>query len=160
MKNAGIDFDIDDDFEKDLDLDLSENEKEIMDAELAELAIYTPIVEIMKMASPKDHPDEKVVQNWKNKFGKIYISTILDEMDVYVWRPILRQEWKALIAEGFADEFARAEALVEKCVLFPRLETILYKKPAGVLPALETKIMFQSGFVSDQLLISSIREIN
>ena len=156
MKNANINFD--DEVEN--NLQLSEHEQQLMDTELEELAAFTPIVDLMKLASPTDHPDEKVVRTWKSKYGKIYISTIIDETDVYVWRPILRQEWKALISQGFGDEFERAEALIEKCLLFPRLETVLYKRPAGVLPALETKIMFQSGFVSDQLLISSIREIN
>ena len=156
MKNAKVELDDN----EELDLDLSENQQMLMEQEQAELAAFTPIVELLALASPGDHPVEKDVRQWKNKFGKIYISTILDETDVYVWRPILRQEWKQLQAKGIADQYDQAEALLEKCLLFPRLETVLYKKPAGVMPALETKIMFQSGFVSEQMLISSIREIN
>ena len=156
MKNAKVELDDN----EELDLDLSENQQMLMEQEQVELAAFTPIVELLALASPGDHPVEKDVRQWKNKFGKIYISTILDETDVYVWRPILRQEWKQLQAKGIADPYDQAESLLEKCLLFPRLETVLYKKPAGVMPALETKIMFQSGFVSEQMLISSIREIN
>lgn len=155
MRNAKVELEDN----EELDLGLSDHQQMLMEQEQAELAAFTPIVELLALASPGDHPVEKDVRQWKNKYGKIYISTILDETDVYVWRPILRQEWRALQAKG-GDSYDHAEALLEKCLLFPHLETVLYKRPAGVMPALETKIMFQSGFVSEQLLISSIREIN
>lgn len=158
MKNTAVQFD--DGFDEDDNLGLSSHEQEFMKAEQLELDSYTPIVELMALNSPEDHPNQRDVRNWKNKFGKIYISNILDEADVYVWRPILRQEWKAIASKGYSDDYERAEELLRKCLLFPKVDTVLYKRPAGVMPALETKIMFQSGFVSEQMLISSIKEIN
>lgn len=145
--------------QEDTDLELSEHQQEMMAAEQAELARYTPVVELMAMASPNNHPNVYDVRNWKRKFGKIYVSNILEESDVYVWRPILRQEWKEIVSKGYSDDYLRQEDLLGKCLLFPKVETVLYEKPAGVMPALETKIMFQSGFVSEEFLIRSIREV-
>lgn len=145
--------------ETDDQMELSEHQQELMDQEQAELLRYTPVVELMALASPANHPNAYDVRNWKNKFGKIYVSNILDDSDIYVWRPILRQEWKEVIAKGYTDDYLRQEDILRKCLLFPKLDTVLYEKPAGVMPALETKIMFQSGFVSEEFLIRSIREV-
>lgn len=141
------------------ELELSAKEKEEFDIEQTELESFRPLVDAMAAVSPNDHPDVYDVRTWKHNYGKIYLSTIVDDTDLYVWRPILRLEWKELIGKDIQDPFERAEALCRKCLLFPRVETVLYKKPAGVLPALETKIMFQSGFVNEQMLINSISEI-
>lgn len=120
---------------------------------------FQEIVNLMAESSPHDHPQVIDVRNWKSKYGKIYMSTVVEDTEIYVWRPILRQEWKELISRDFADDMLRQEALLEKCLLFPRIETVKRSRPAGILAALETKVMFQSGFVSPEYLLSSIREI-
>lgn len=140
--------------------ELSEHEKELMELELAENAKLQSIVDLMAMSSPKDHPNILDVKNWKKKYGKIYLSTVVEDTEVYVWRPLLRLEWKSLLEKDYKDDLLRQEDLIGLCLLFPKTDTVLHKRPAGVLSSLETKIMFQSGFVSTEYLLSSIREIN
>lgn len=142
------------------DLELSENARALMLEEQIENDRLQKIVDLMAMSSPTNHPSILDVKNWKSSFGKVYLSSVTDESEVYVWRPILRKEWRELISAGFTDELLRQEALVGKCLLFPKKDTVLYERPAGVLSALETKIMFQSGFVPTEYLLSSIKEIN
>lgn len=120
---------------------------------------FKEIVDLMARSSPHNHPQLLDVKNWKEKFGKIFISSVVDETEFYIWRPILRQEWKGMLGAGYVDDMMRQEALLDICLLFPKAETVKHKRPAGVLSALETKIMFQSGFVSSEFLLSSIREI-
>lgn len=145
---------------EDLDLELSEHHRALMEQEEAENKKLQSIVDLMAMSSPHNHPEILDVKNWKSKFGKIYMSSVVEDTEVYVWRPILRQEWKAILAAGYTDDMLRQEALLKNCLLFPKVDTVLYERPAGVMSALETKIMFQSGFVSSEYLLSSIREIN
>ena len=142
------------------ELQLSEHQQLLMEQEEAENAKLQGIVNLMAMSSPNNHPQIIDVKNWKNKFGKIYISSVVEDSEVYVWRPILRQEWKSILGSGFTDDMLRQEALLKTCLLFPKVDTVLYERPAGVMSSLETKIMFQSGFVSSEYLLSSIREIN
>lgn len=142
------------------EFEISEHQRALMEQEEAENAKLQSIVDLMALSSPHDHPSVIDVKNWKSKFGKIYLSSVVEDSEVYVWRPILRQEWKAILGSGYTDDLLRQEALLKNCLLFPKLETVLYNRPAGVMSSLETKIMFQSGFVSSEYLLSSIREIN
>ena len=142
------------------DLELTAHQQAFMEQEEAENSKLQSIVDLMALSSPKDHPSVLDVKNWKSKFGKIYLSSVVEDSEVYVWRPILRQEWKAILGGGYTDDMLRQEALLKTCLLFPKVETVLYQRPAGVMSSLETKIMFQSGFVSSEYLLSSIREIN
>lgn len=142
------------------DFEMSEHQQALMQQELEENQKLQSIVDLMAMSSPNNHPSVLDVKNWKSKYGKIYMSSVVEDTEVYVWRPILRQEWKAILGAGYTDDMLRQEALLETCLLFPKKDTILYERPAGVISALETKIMFQSGFVSSEYLLSSIREIN
>lgn len=141
-------------------LQISEHQEALMQQELEENQKLQSIVDLMAMSSPNNHPSVLDVKNWKNKYGKIYMSSVVEDTEIYVWRPLQRLEWKGILGSGFTDDMLRQEAIVGACLLFPKKDTVLYERPAGVLSALETKIMFQSGFVSSEYLLSSIREIN
>ena len=141
-------------------IEMSEHQRVLMEQEEAENKKLQSIVDLMALSSPNDHPSIIDVKNWKSKYGKIYLSSVVEDSEVYVWRPILRLEWKAIVGSGFTDDMLRQEALLKNCLLFPKVDTVLYNRPAGVMSSLETKIMFQSGFVSSEYLLSSIREIN
>ena len=110
--------------------------------------------------NPTSFPTIEELKVWKATYARFYISNIVEEDDFYIWRPIYRQEWKEFInlyKDAPAEE--RQAGLIQKCILFPAAETILYKRPAGYLQSLETKIMFQSGFVDDNVLLASIKVI-
>lgn len=121
----------------------------------------TILSEIIKKISPNEYPEVLQIKGWKEAFGKVYMSTIVDDEDIYIWRPIYRQEWQELTSKyQSASANIRQQALLEKCLLFPSINTILYNRPAGFMSALESKIMFQSGFIDEGLLLQSIRIID
>ena len=110
--------------------------------------------------NPTSFPSFEQLKMWKETYARFYLSNIVEDDDFYIWRPIYRQEWKEFIGmykDAPAEE--RQSGLIQRCILFPSAETILYKRPAGYLQSLETKIMFQSGFVDDNVLLASIKVI-
>lgn len=110
--------------------------------------------------NPASHPSFEDLKIWKSTYARFYLSNVVEDDDFYIWRPIYRQEWKEFIntyKDAPAEE--RQSGLIQRCMLYPSAETILYKRPAGYLQSLETKIMFQSGFVDDNILLSSIKVI-
>jgi hypothetical protein len=110
--------------------------------------------------NPNSFPSFDQLRIWKETYARFYLSNVVEDDDFYIWRPIYRQEWKEFISmykDAPAEE--RQSGLIQRCILFPSAETILYKRPAGYLQSLETKIMFQSGFVDDNVLLASIKVI-
>lgn len=114
----------------------------------------------LEVINPTSFPSFEQLRIWKSTYARLYLSSIVEEDDVYLWRPIYRQEWREFIEmyKGASAE-ERQQGLVERCLLFPNPEVVLHRRPAGYLQSLETKIMFQSGFVDDNLLLSSIKVI-
>lgn len=97
---------------------------------------------------------------WKNSYGRFYLSNVVDEDDIYIFRTIQRQEWKKFVLDySRASDDDRQQGLISICLLFPSKDVVAYNKPAGYLPALETQIMYQSGFLDDATLLSSIKVV-
>ena len=104
---------------------------------------------------------------WEEKFGKIYISKITDDPVVYIWKPLFRLEYIKLIGTSETDaecnwsnDHSRQQAILKKCLLFPEADTnFISRSRAGILTTLESQIMYQSGFVSEQQAIDSINVI-
>lgn len=116
--------------------------------------------EVLKETYGSKAPDFSALLTWKQTYGRIYISMITSSDEIFVFRPIFRQEYREFVnVYGRAAEYERQAGLIEKCLLFPSPSEVLNTKPAGYLPSLETQIMFQSGFVSDDILLSSIKVI-
>lgn len=140
--------------------ELSPHEQELLDKQREQEESLRQLSAYMQELNPDSYPSFENLKLWKETYARIYVSSIVEEDDMYVWRPIYRQEWKEFVSiyQSAPDE-ERQTGLIERCILFPRPETILYKRPAGYLSALEKKIMFQSGFVDDNMLLSSIKVI-
>lgn len=106
-------------------------------------------------------PDEIMLGAWKATYGKFFVSSILGEEDMYVWRTLNRTEYKQLVNSGVTKiQSAYEEAIVRKCILWPQVtpETVA-SSDAGTIPTLSKQILFKSGFVSDQFALSLIKVI-
>lgn len=104
---------------------------------------------------------------WEEKFGKIYISKITDDAVIYIWKPLFRLEYIKLIGSSehdaecnWSNDISRQQAILKKCLLFPDPDhNFVSRSRAGILNTLESQIMYQSGFISEQQAIDSINVI-
>ena len=140
--------------------ELSPHEAELLKRQREEEDSLRQLSAHLEDLNPERFPTFEELRLWKATYARFYLSSIVEDDDVYIWRPIYRQEWKEFIStyQNAPDE-ERQTGLVQKCLLFPNPEVVLYKRPAGYLRALESKIMFLSGFVDDKMLLSSIKVI-
>lgn len=109
--------------------------------------------------------DLDLLRNWKSLYGRLYASKITDDSVIYVWRPLLRLEYKQMVGDSgknngtvnWADDYLRQNEILKKCLLFPKpTDNWLRNIRAGVAKTLEQQISFQSGFISEELAIRSI----
>lgn len=140
--------------------DLSPHEAKLLERQREEEESLRMLALHLEDLNPNSHPTFEDLKIWKATYARFYLSNVVEDDDFYIWRPIYRQEWKEFISTyKDAPTEERQSGLIQRCILFPSAETILYKRPAGYLQSLETKIMFQSGFVDDNILLSSIKVI-
>ena len=107
------------------------------------------------------------LQVWEEKYGKIYISKITDDPVIYIWKPLFRLEYIKLIGStemeaecNWSNDISRQQAVLKKCLLFPEADpNFVSRSRAGILGTLESRIMYQSGFISEQQAIDSINVI-
>lgn len=101
------------------------------------------------------------IVEWKEKYGKIYKTTIGDED--FIWRTVRRKEYvelvksNAALAEGEQDLLAlqdelfyrRQEEVVLTSILMPAPDEMknLIEEQGGLASALSDEIMEKSGFV-------------
>lgn len=108
----------------------------------------------------KDSPDVTQLLNWKSKYGNIYMNNVTTPSEVFIWRALSRLEWKEILGKvDMNNTFLREDAILEKCLLYPSLQEIKYNLGAGYSKSVYSAIMYQSGFVDESQVISSIRII-
>lgn len=108
---------------------------------------------------PENAPPISVLESWKDFHKNIYISTVVDPNQYYLWRVMTRQEYKKLNTNNsFSNPMSANEIIVETCLLYPNPQTPEWrlKSPAGIIESLGKQIAYQSGFVPDSQLISMI----
>lgn len=106
-----------------------------------------------------------LLRNWKSKYGKIYASKVTDDPILYVWRPLLRLEYKQMVGTSgeagtvnWSDDFMRQDAILKQCLLFPKPDFLFLRDiRAGVAETLQEQILFQSGFVPLEVAVSRIQ---
>ena len=136
------------------------HQAELLAAQRVEEESLRKLSAYLQELNPNRYPSFEELKTWKSSYGRIYLSSIVEEDDFYIFRPIFRQEWQEFIGlYGNAPQIERQQGLIEKCLLFPNPEVVSYNRPAGYLQSLETQIMFQSGFVDDNVLLASIKVI-
>lgn len=109
--------------------------------------------------------DLDLLRNWKSLYGKLYASKITDDSVIYIWRPLLRLEYKQMVGDtgknngtvNWEDDYLRQNEILKKCLLFPKpTDQWLRNIRAGISKTLEQQISFQSGFISEEIAIRSI----
>ena len=133
------------------------------DEQSAELESYNNDMEIL-MAALSNSPNPPTyddIESWRDQYGNIHVSSVMNEDDVYIWRTLKRQEYKQMSRDNQLAEAMRAEEfIVRKCLLFPKgTSSFIASSNAGAISSLYTQIMYKSGFVPEQTLLRNIKEI-
>jgi len=113
------------------------------------------------ISSMKDGPSRSQIDAWKSEFPEVS-SAFFAEDEVYVIRPLLRQEWRQLNSdEKVAQNFERLkEQVVFKCVLWPRkAPEQLAGQKAGTLDTLYEQIMALSNFIPPDVAIQLVARL-
>lgn len=133
----------------------------------------TPEEETEEEKKPKDRPDlvmkawnenakkpsEAQIEGWKSRYGDNIFMIALDEAEMYVWRPISRHEYKALIQTA-TNEQQFMEQVVQKCVLWPSVTPEwLAGGKGGTVPTLHGVIMEGSNFLAPEVAMSLVRKL-
>ncbi len=134
-------------------IETQEEAVNVKDDNLAEL--------LAVLSTYEDAPDELTVEAWKDNYGKIFVSSVLGDDSIYVWRTINRQEYKQMVNNGIVkNPMLYEETVVRRCVLWPKVSAEnVSVSDAGVVPTLAKQILYRSGFVSDQMALNLIKVI-
>lgn len=139
---------------------LPDHVQQLLDEENSKDAELQDLVDKLQ-SFDANSPDLTTLKHWESKYGKVYLSKIHeDEPKFYLWRCLLRLEWKELLGLNLNDDYLRQESIVKKCLLYPTpSHDFIYTTGAGTLPTLEKQIMYKSGFVSTDEALSRISVI-
>ena len=134
-------------------IETQEEAVNVKDDNLAEL--------LAVLSTYEDAPDELTVEAWKDNYGKIFVSSVLGDDSIYVWRTINSQEYKQMVNNGIVkNPMLYEETVVRRCVLWPKVSAEnVSVSDAGVVPTLAKQILYRSGFVSDQMALNLIKVI-
>ena len=155
-------YNIDEEYDK---LVAEQAEKDAKYQDVIDYIIDSELMSIKKLNG--EDLDTTQLQTWEEKFGKIYISKITDDPVVYIWKPLFRLEYIKLIGTtehdaecNWTNDASRQQAILKKCLLFPEASPeFISRSRAGIISTLESQIMYQSGFISEQQAIDSINVI-
>jgi hypothetical protein len=125
--------------------------------ELAEDAGLIQFLAEMEKLGHENPPDLDMLKKWKSLHGNIYMSHVNDIEEIFIWRVLYRPEWREMLNKiDINNPMQREDYVVKKCLLYPDMDTIFYRRGAGFTKSLYTSIMFQSGFVEDSQVINTI----
>lgn len=95
-------------------------------------------------------PTYNKLEEWKTQYNEEVYLTEFDEDNIFVWRPIMRKEYKDIAKVQNADNFYKEERICDKVILFPEryssMDMSLGK--AGIPTLLSELILEKSGFVA------------
>jgi hypothetical protein len=91
-------------------------------------------------------PTLNKIEEWKSLYKDVYFTEF--ESDVFIWRCIIRNEYKEINSIQGADSFYKEERLCEKCILYPEGYNFINMKAgkAGIPTFLAEQILEKSGF--------------
>lgn len=126
------------------------NETESVVAEKPTVAIpkmpKKPVVAAPTSLAVTEENLDKLIPEWKAKYGKIFKNTI-DDNEYVIWRPIKRGEYKELLdSEEQVDLLDKQEAISKLAVLYPANAAELIDSRAGLATVLSEEILRFSGF--------------
>ena len=94
-----------------------------------------------------DGPSLEQVEKWKSQYGdEVYLTEF--DVDVFLWRPITRREYKGIMKAQNADTYYKEERICEAVVLYPTGYNFMNMTngKAGIPTLLSELIMEKSGF--------------
>lgn len=101
-------------------------------------------------------PSQEQIDSWKTQFGEVFVSGF-SETDLYIWRPLGRQEYRQLQAatqdpQNQIDQFRYEEMVCEQCVVWKSNKsfTTWQNGKAGTCSTLLEQIMQNSNFMTPQ----------
>lgn len=125
---------------------LPEEELDGFDAEERELQAEEDWEDEAPPESEEDRALEEKIALWKGQYPEIF-STVLDEQ-LYIWRPLNREEYRNMIRRGITEENAQNELVCATCTLWPEdYGARIAGEPAGIPNVLAKAIMNTSGFL-------------
>jgi hypothetical protein len=95
-----------------------------------------------------DGPKMSVVEEWKSRFGAIYLTEFDEE--VFIWHTLTRKEYKDIMKVQNADQYYKEERICDKCVLYPEGYDFLKmtRGKAGIPSLIAEQVMDKSGFTA------------
>lgn len=106
-----------------------------------------------------DKPTPQQIAAWKQQYGDVYLFGFRAE-EIYVWRPLLRLEYRQLRSNSSITEDLLKEEIVRRCVLWPRLAPeFMSVCKAGTIDTLFEVIMHGSNFVDPILAVELVRRL-
>lgn len=95
-------------------------------------------------------PTYNDLEKWKGLYNNEVYLTEFDDETVFVWRPIMRKEYKDIAKVPNADNFYKEERICEKAILFPERYSFVDMSlgKAGVPTLLSELVLEKSGFVA------------
>lgn len=113
---------------------------------------------MLAWGASENRPDEAKIEEWKGMYGEVYLLA-LDEEEMYIWRPLARHEYKALM-QAVQNEAIFMEQVVQKCVIWPMItpEWLMGGK-AGTVSTLHGVIMEGSNFLPPEVAMTLVRKL-
>lgn len=143
---------------------MSENLEQTLEQETA--PEMTEKEELLAYVMDKTGLTMDVINQWKKQHGKNNVHVLpLDDESIYIFRSILRLEYRSLTArikalEKENDEQKNelyAESLVQQCMLYPKVTADFTTAcPAGLIGTLREAIEIKSAFVPTAVLLNSL----
>ena len=92
---------------------------------------------------------QKQIMEWKKKHGKIFKTTVGD--DVYIWRKLKRKEYVDIMSQELGDTeneriYKRQEEMAKAVVIYPEKFAELMEENAGVASTIADEALARSGF--------------
>lgn len=101
-------------------------------------------------------PSEVDIERLKQQYGEVFVSAF-SETEVYVWRPLMREEFRLLQAklqdpQSDLDQLDYEEEVCKVCVLWPDMVTLTrsLEKKGGTASSLAEQIAQNSNFFNPQ----------
>lgn len=100
-----------------------------------------------------DSPSQEMIDQWKATHGEVFATGFSDD-ELFVFRPVFRQEWLAL-QENSQQQEGMTQALFEEavcglCVLWRSNKAEWAQTKGGTVSSLYEMILQHSNFVSPQ----------
>jgi hypothetical protein len=95
-----------------------------------------------------DGPKMSLVEEWKSKFGAIYLTEFDEE--VFIWHTLSRKEYKDIMKVQQSDTYYKEERICDRCILWPEGYNFLKMThgKAGIPSLVAEQIMDKSGFTA------------